>query len=242
MKKIRNILSLIILFAALLLLNSCSQGKETSGELTPPQSLRIIEKGDTWLHLGWKDASENEDSYKIYRDGVEIAVLGPNTEEYNDTNIDFSVAHIYDIVACNGKKCSESSELEITTNSEQRIRIGDIEVRIPGSYLGNEVIIESVGKVTEDVGEYEIQDEGFKVFVDGADGEILDLPVEIKYYLKDNEESILMVYLEGIGWIPLMTLKDEEGNRYTYLKDFEFTINNTRQIGIIAIAKRKIRE
>jgi len=215
--------------------------KEITVELAPPQNLRITGKGDTWIQLGWIDVSNNEDSYKIYRDGVEIEVLGSNAEEYTDTGIDFSATHTYSVVAYRGEEYSKSSELEIGINLDQKIKIEEIEVTIPGTYTGNEIVIENEGIVGEDLGEYEIESEGYKIYVGGADGELEDLPVEIKYESENNEESVLMTYIEGVGWIPLLTAKDSEGNIYTYLNDFEI-INTTEQSGIIAKARKKSTE
>ena len=40
--------------------------------------------GTMTMNLGWTDHSDNEEGYKVYRDGLVIATLAPNSTEYVD--------------------------------------------------------------------------------------------------------------------------------------------------------------
>jgi hypothetical protein len=53
-----------------------------------PQALAVVDhvcQGSTYaVTLGWKDAADNEDGYRVYRGNKVIANLGPNADSYTD--------------------------------------------------------------------------------------------------------------------------------------------------------------
>lgn len=65
--------------------------------------------------LGWTDNSTNEEGFKIYRDGVVIASVGPDTTSYVDESISPSTTYFYTVCAYNssGERCS--GPVSITT-------------------------------------------------------------------------------------------------------------------------------
>jgi hypothetical protein len=53
------------------------------------------------VNLSWKDKSNNESGFRVYRDGVLIATLGPNASQFTDTNPTNSSGHNYTVKAYN---------------------------------------------------------------------------------------------------------------------------------------------
>jgi CSLREA domain-containing protein len=65
---------------------------EVSTPVVPPKApaqLNVVNQvctGQTYaVTLGWIDAADNEDGYRVYRDGTLIATLGPNAKSFTDS-------------------------------------------------------------------------------------------------------------------------------------------------------------
>ena len=57
--------------------------------------------GQTYsVTLGWIDAADNEDGYRVYRDGNLIATLGPNAKGFTDTP-PYGGPYVYGVEAFN---------------------------------------------------------------------------------------------------------------------------------------------
>lgn len=80
-------------------LSASSAADEQSAQLTievqapaqppaPPQNVniedRVCNSSEYSVSITWSDVADNEDGYRVYRDGVLIAELGANTESYQD--------------------------------------------------------------------------------------------------------------------------------------------------------------
>ncbi len=73
---------------------------------TTPRNLIGVQKTndfglffEIFNHLQWSDAPANIAGFYIYRDGVQIAVLGGFVREYDDHNIEPGVSHTYEVTA-----------------------------------------------------------------------------------------------------------------------------------------------
>ncbi len=66
-----------------------------------PRSVQATPLSSSEIKLSWKDWSDNEDGFRIYRNGTEIATLGPNTTGYLDTGLNPSSSYSYEIAAFN---------------------------------------------------------------------------------------------------------------------------------------------
>lgn len=55
----------------------------------------------TEIVIGWKDNSDNEQGFKIYRDGYATGQVGPNITTYKDTKLNFATTYTYNVVAYN---------------------------------------------------------------------------------------------------------------------------------------------
>jgi hypothetical protein len=80
---------------------------EVSVPVVPPKApaqLNIVNQvctGQTYtVTLGWIDAADNEDGYRVYRDGALIATLGPNTKGFTD-NPPYGGPYTYGVEAFN---------------------------------------------------------------------------------------------------------------------------------------------
>ncbi len=193
--------------------------KEVKVSLAPPQSLRVVSIKENEIKIAWKDASNSEEGYEISRDGSVVAKLPPNSEQFVD-EVDTTATHTYIVRAYAGDDYSEKSSLEVSGTGEQKVEVKNMSVEIPESYVGQDITVESVGatEITLENGE-NVLAEGYKIYVSGADGELEDDPIKVTYESEKSREidqKVLVVNVQGFGWIPLLTLEDEDGNLYTY--------------------------
>lgn len=65
--------------------------------------------------LEWNDTSNNEDGFRIYRDGFEIASIGSNATSYVDETISSGETYTYQVCAYNDNGESCSGFISITT-------------------------------------------------------------------------------------------------------------------------------
>lgn len=93
--------------------NNCDgQIDEGCGTLdAPPSDLKAKQPGKALkVMLEWDDNSTNEDGFRIYRDGSQIAALGSNTTSYEDSTISSGVTYTYKVCAytSNEEACSDT--------------------------------------------------------------------------------------------------------------------------------------
>jgi hypothetical protein len=62
-----------------------------------PTSLTFTDVSKDSITLNWKDNSDSESGFKIYRDGVFIALLNPNTKSFRDKNLKPDTTYNYTI-------------------------------------------------------------------------------------------------------------------------------------------------
>jgi hypothetical protein len=68
--------------------------------------------------LSWSDASNNEIGFKIYQNGVLIAILPANSTQYSLSNLKRVTAYTYTIVAYNNEGDSKTTTLSFTTKDD----------------------------------------------------------------------------------------------------------------------------
>ncbi len=66
-----------------------------------PGNVSATAISSTRIRLTWRDNSDNEDGFNVYRNGEEIATLGPNTTSYIDRDLDPGIAYSYEVSAYN---------------------------------------------------------------------------------------------------------------------------------------------
>jgi len=67
-------------------------------DLPAPSAFSAYESGND-VDLYWTDNASNEDGYRIYRDGTNIASLSSNTESYSDTGLSYDTTYNYEVEA-----------------------------------------------------------------------------------------------------------------------------------------------
>ncbi|MFP4202482.1 MAG: fibronectin type III domain-containing protein, partial [Candidatus Acetothermia bacterium] len=73
----------------------------------------------TEVELTWEDNSEDEEGFRIYRDGEEIAELDPDTTSYTDTGLSGSKSYSYEVAAFNeAGESSATSGVSVDTPAE----------------------------------------------------------------------------------------------------------------------------
>jgi len=96
--------------------NECGEGDESSPpqcctakfELPPPSSCAASDDLCDKVNFCWQDNSEDEDGFKIYRDGVYLGSVGADVECYDDLTASPGVTYSYCVKAYN--ECGESEE------------------------------------------------------------------------------------------------------------------------------------
>ncbi len=110
----------LVLVSSLLLTVACSPS-------TPPNApLNLVCESVSYsvINLIWVDNSDNEDGFKIYRNGSAIASIGPNSTSYQDTGLQPGTSYLYDIRAFNNGGESGLSCSAKTLNSPLNIAAG----------------------------------------------------------------------------------------------------------------------
>ena len=81
----------------------------------PPQSVkiegRVCNSSEYSVTISWSDAADNEDGYRVYREGAQIADLGPGTESYQDEPPG-SGPYTYSVEAYNSTGTSQQISVE----------------------------------------------------------------------------------------------------------------------------------
>jgi len=72
-----------------------------------PVSISANPLSPTEVRLTWSDTSDNEDGFRIYRDGDKIAELDPDTTSYVDTELKEGTIYTYRVSSY--KEAGESS-------------------------------------------------------------------------------------------------------------------------------------
>ncbi|OGO32115.1 MAG: hypothetical protein A2Z29_03445 [Chloroflexi bacterium RBG_16_56_11] len=91
-----------------------TEGQSNNPAAVPraPSDFTAIALSATRIDLTWRDNSNNELGFRIYREGVLIAELENNTSIYRDTNLKPGTSYIYQIGAFNS-----AGESQTVTNS-----------------------------------------------------------------------------------------------------------------------------
>lgn len=86
---------------------------------TPPRSLASESLSPTEIRLSWRDTSENEAGFRVYRNGNQIADLDPNTSKYVDSDLNPDTAYNYRVISYNESgESTFTSSLDVNTPRE----------------------------------------------------------------------------------------------------------------------------
>ena len=80
-----------------------------------PSDLRAESISSTEVSLWWTDNSDNEDGFKVYRDGLLVAQLQANTGQYQDAGLKAGNTYRYLVRAFNAAGESEASDSSVKT-------------------------------------------------------------------------------------------------------------------------------
>ncbi len=70
------------------------------------------------IELNWTDNSDDEDGFRIYRDGSEVATVGANVTSFKDTGLSAGTTYTYYVAAYNTHgESSSSNSVDVTTHS-----------------------------------------------------------------------------------------------------------------------------
>jgi fibronectin type 3 domain-containing protein len=137
-----------------------STGIETPTPVEAPSSpgglsSRVISPNQ--LELTWQDNSDNEDGFRIYRNGEEIATVGSNVTSYSDAGLEGETNYTYRVAAFNeGGESSTTGGLSVTT---------PVEVSVAPGGLSSEALSPTEIKLTwEDNSDKE---DGFRIYRNG---------------------------------------------------------------------------
>jgi hypothetical protein len=95
-------------------------GNAPSGSLPRPGALAYTydcTSGAVRVSLSWSDAAQNEDGYRIYRDGTRVADLASDSTSYSET-VPGSGTYAYTVAAFNAAGESPSQLSVATTNCQ----------------------------------------------------------------------------------------------------------------------------
>ncbi len=79
-----------------------------------PSGLTVNALSPTRIKVSWQDNSDNEDGFRIYRNGNKIATVGPNTTSYVHKNLSSDTRYCYQVVSYNQGGESESTNRNCT--------------------------------------------------------------------------------------------------------------------------------
>ncbi len=82
-----------------------------------PSNLKFFIENGGAVKLVWTDNSEEENNYKIYKNGKLIAILPPNSVQYTDKNVEAGVSYLYEVEAVNDKGSSKE-QISVTVSKE----------------------------------------------------------------------------------------------------------------------------
>lgn len=89
----------------------------------PPLNFHAVSVGERAVEIRWKDNSDNEEGFKIFRDGKLIAMTVPNDISYLDTNLQPGTLYKYEIRATNDLGDSDPIETKVFTLNRKNILI-----------------------------------------------------------------------------------------------------------------------
>ncbi|MCF7875439.1 fibronectin type III domain-containing protein [Candidatus Bipolaricaulota bacterium] len=125
-----------------------------------PRNVQATPLSSSEIKLSWKDWSDNEDGFRIYRNGTEIATLGPNTTGYLDTGLNPNSSYSYEIAAYNDSgesglagtgnvktPAAEMAEKETTDSNQGQFNIGQREL-----LAGIGVVVMVMGYIYSEMG------------------------------------------------------------------------------------------
>ncbi|GMV34446.1 MAG: hypothetical protein DYG85_05895 [Chloroflexi bacterium CFX1] len=95
-------------------------GAPSSGSLPAPGDLRYeysCSPGVVNIKLTWKDKSDNEEGFRVYRDGTKIADLPPGSTTYDDV-LSAPGSYAYAVAAFNSGGESPANVVATTTNCQ----------------------------------------------------------------------------------------------------------------------------
>ncbi len=110
--------------------NSSGESKETNRNCSMtlksipsvPGSLKANPLSPTRIRLNWQDNSDNEEGYRIYRNGDRIATLGPDTTSYVDTGLSPNESYSYEVSAFN-----DSGESGLSSSGSVKTPMEEVE-------------------------------------------------------------------------------------------------------------------
>lgn len=83
-----------------------------------PETLHLNSPDCHQINVSWSDDSGNEEGYRVYRDGVQVVSLGPDTISYSDFGLNENTTYTYNVKAYRGTIESLSSPyVSIVTQS-----------------------------------------------------------------------------------------------------------------------------
>ncbi|MEY8875860.1 MAG: fibronectin type III domain-containing protein [Leptothrix sp. (in: b-proteobacteria)] len=82
-----------------------------------PTNLAGVSNTSTSVTLTWTDASNNEDGFDIYRNGVKVGSVAANATTYTDTGLSAATAYSYLVYAVNKVGQTPSTATSVTTKA-----------------------------------------------------------------------------------------------------------------------------
>jgi hypothetical protein len=149
-----------------------------------PTELKAEVISATEIQLKWKDVN-NEQGFKLYRDGVEIADLPKNSRKYLDSGLKPATTYTYEIQAYNQAGISTKTKTSSKTkNPPIMVRIDKIGVYDNGEDILREYELKGLLPSYTGYGEVYV---GI-IVTDGKRTQTYHLPLKGSYYkLRDND-------------------------------------------------------
>ena len=99
--------------------NHFSTGGLTGGAAIPaaPSNLTATASSSSQIDLSWTDNANNEEGFKIYRDGALVTTTAANVTSYSDTGLTASTTYSYYVKATNASGDSDASNTASATTS-----------------------------------------------------------------------------------------------------------------------------
>lgn len=147
--------------------------------LAPPVAPSYLVAADTsqrWIQLRWRDNSDNENGFRVYRDGALIDSVGRDVATYRDEGLQPSTSYQYNVVAYNQVGASDPIAGTIKTlNPPLSITLDRI-----GVFENHEPFLRGTGEVYVLI-----------AVTDGESSVDMKLPlVEGEYFVLDNGQSV----------------------------------------------------
>ncbi len=140
--------------------------------IIPPTDLYATLKSGKYVVLEWKDNSDNEDGFAVFRNGEPLFVTGANETEFVDYGIDVneSEVYIYEVRAFNSKGYSIGDSVKVFLDSIKELSVDSFKASKEG------MLTLKLSWMAKDT-----QGFVFKIFRDG----------ELLYEAKDGEEEYI---------------------------------------------------